>query len=223
MAEHGPVAGGVGLRGRARGPARCTAIRSFELAAVTCRIGRRRAADDLYPHHRVPLVLEELDLDRHGRTSTPRSSPTRTARRRPSSPRCASAASRVVDLSADFRLRDVDVYERWYGEHPRPELFGRGRLRAPRAATATRSARRPTSSPTPAASRPPRSSRSRRSRRTCRDVVIDAQDRRLGRRARARPRARTSWRSTRTSRPTASKGTATRRRSTRSSPALARR
>ena len=30
---------------------------------------------------------------------------------------------RVVDLSADFRLRDVDVWERWYGEtHAAPEL-----------------------------------------------------------------------------------------------------
>ncbi len=30
----------------------------------------------------------------------------------------------VVDLSADFRLGDVAVYEEWYGPHPAPELFG---------------------------------------------------------------------------------------------------
>ena len=30
----------------------------------------------------------------------------------------------VVDLSADFRLREMDTYERWYGEHGAPELFG---------------------------------------------------------------------------------------------------
>src|ERR671916_964025 len=29
----------------------------------------------------------------------------------------------VVDLSADFRLPDVGVYEEWYGEHPAPELL----------------------------------------------------------------------------------------------------
>src|SRR5690606_38976253 len=29
----------------------------------------------------------------------------------------------VVDLSADFRLRDVAVYERTYGPHPHPELL----------------------------------------------------------------------------------------------------
>ena len=32
--------------------------------------------------------------------------------------------ARVVDLSADFRLRSLATYERWYGEHPRPDLLG---------------------------------------------------------------------------------------------------
>jgi N-acetyl-gamma-glutamyl-phosphate reductase len=30
---------------------------------------------------------------------------------------------RVVDLSADFRLRDPSVYAEWYREHPAPELL----------------------------------------------------------------------------------------------------
>ncbi len=30
---------------------------------------------------------------------------------------------RVVDLSADFRLRSLAAYEHWYGEHPRPDLL----------------------------------------------------------------------------------------------------
>jgi N-acetyl-gamma-glutamyl-phosphate reductase len=30
---------------------------------------------------------------------------------------------KVVDLSADFRLRDLPLYERWYGEHGAPELL----------------------------------------------------------------------------------------------------
>ena len=33
---------------------------------------------------------------------------------------------RVVDLSADFRLRDRGIYEDWYGEHGAPALFGSG-------------------------------------------------------------------------------------------------
>jgi N-acetyl-gamma-glutamyl-phosphate reductase len=36
-----------------------------------------------------------------------------------------SAGAVVIDLSADFRLRDARAYERWYGvEHPAPELSG---------------------------------------------------------------------------------------------------
>ena len=30
---------------------------------------------------------------------------------------------RVFDLSADFRLRSLDTYTQWYGEHPHPELM----------------------------------------------------------------------------------------------------
>src|SRR5690242_10423301 len=38
---------------------------TFELRTVTARSDVGRRLDDLYPHHRVSLVLEELDLDRH--------------------------------------------------------------------------------------------------------------------------------------------------------------
>ena len=31
--------------------------------------------------------------------------------------------TRIVDISADFRLRDVSVYEEFYGKHPAPELI----------------------------------------------------------------------------------------------------
>lgn len=31
---------------------------------------------------------------------------------------------KVLDLSADFRLTDPSVYERWYGDHGAPDLFG---------------------------------------------------------------------------------------------------
>lgn len=33
------------------------------------------------------------------------------------------AGCRVVDLSADYRLKDKDVYEHWYQSHTSPELF----------------------------------------------------------------------------------------------------
>lgn len=34
------------------------------------------------------------------------------------------AGVRVVDLSADFRLRSVETYQHWYTRHPAPELLG---------------------------------------------------------------------------------------------------
>ncbi|MGB3681303.1 MAG: N-acetyl-gamma-glutamyl-phosphate reductase [Rubrobacteraceae bacterium] len=34
-----------------------------------------------------------------------------------------SGVGLVVDLSADFRLPDVEVYEEWYGKHPAPGLI----------------------------------------------------------------------------------------------------
>lgn len=38
----------------------------------------------------------------------------------------AASAERIVDLSADFRLRDAADYARWYGrEHPAPDWLGR--------------------------------------------------------------------------------------------------
>jgi N-acetyl-gamma-glutamyl-phosphate reductase len=44
-----------------------------------------------------------------------------------SAPLCVpflDAGARVIDLSADFRLRDADIYKSWYkAEHPRPELL----------------------------------------------------------------------------------------------------
>jgi len=34
------------------------------------------------------------------------------------------AGKKVIDLSADFRIKDVGVYEKWYGPHTRPGLIG---------------------------------------------------------------------------------------------------
>jgi N-acetyl-gamma-glutamyl-phosphate reductase len=35
-----------------------------------------------------------------------------------------NAGVRVVDCSADFRLKDAATYQKWYGEHPATELLG---------------------------------------------------------------------------------------------------
>ncbi|MFP3896742.1 MAG: N-acetyl-gamma-glutamyl-phosphate reductase [Anaerolineales bacterium] len=41
----------------------------------------------------------------------------------PYAQRVLEAGARCVDLSADFRLRDPDVYETWYTTHPAPKLI----------------------------------------------------------------------------------------------------
>lgn len=95
---------------------------TFELAAVTTRSDAGRRLDDLHPRYRVPLVLEELDLDRHGDVDAavvayPHGAASATVAE------LRERGVRVVDLSADFRLRELAVYERHYGEHAAPELL----------------------------------------------------------------------------------------------------
>jgi N-acetyl-gamma-glutamyl-phosphate reductase len=95
---------------------------SFALRTVTARSDVGRRLDDLYPHHRVPLVLEELDLDRHAQVDAavvayPHGAAAEIVAE------LVRRGVRVVDLSADFRLRDIAVYEEWYRPHPQPQLL----------------------------------------------------------------------------------------------------
>jgi N-acetyl-gamma-glutamyl-phosphate reductase len=90
--------------------------------AVTARSDVGRRLDDLYPHHRVPLVLEELDLDRHGDVDAAVVAYPHGAAA-PVVSALIEREVRVVDLSADFRLRDAAVYGEWYREHLAPELL----------------------------------------------------------------------------------------------------
>ncbi|MBA3327533.1 MAG: N-acetyl-gamma-glutamyl-phosphate reductase [Solirubrobacterales bacterium] len=95
----------------------------FALHAATSRSDAGRSLDALYPYHRVGLVLEELDLDRHGEVEAAIVAYPHGA----AAPVVAALLQRgvrVVDLSADFRLRDRAIYERWYGEHGAPDRFG---------------------------------------------------------------------------------------------------
>jgi N-acetyl-gamma-glutamyl-phosphate reductase len=95
---------------------------SFDLEAITSRSEVGRRLDDLYPHHRVPLVLEELDYDRHAGVDAavvayPHGAAAEVVAE------LVARDVRVVDLSADFRLRDPAVYEEWYRPHPAPQLI----------------------------------------------------------------------------------------------------
>jgi len=94
----------------------------FMLTTVTARSDVGTRLDQLYPHHRVPMLLQELDLDRHADVDAAIVA----------YPHGAAAevvvelhrlGVKVVDLSADFRLRDPAVYEEWYRPHPEPALI----------------------------------------------------------------------------------------------------
>jgi N-acetyl-gamma-glutamyl-phosphate reductase len=95
---------------------------SFELCVVTARTEAGQRLDELYPRYRVPLELEQLDLDRHGDVDAAIVAYPHAA----SAPVVAALRARgvrVCDLSADFRLRELATYEQWYGPHPHPELI----------------------------------------------------------------------------------------------------
>jgi N-acetyl-gamma-glutamyl-phosphate reductase len=95
----------------------------FELEAVTSRSDAGRRLDELYPHHRVDLVLDAYDADELGAIDAAIVAYPHGA----SAPVVAELHERgvkVIDLSADFRLRDLSIYAAHYVEHPHPELIG---------------------------------------------------------------------------------------------------
>ena len=97
----------------------------FELAHVTARSEAGARLDDIHPRTRVPMELESWDADVQSDVDAALVCwPHRVAA--PAVAELRERGVRVVDLSADFRLRDRGIYEDWYGEHGAPELFGQG-------------------------------------------------------------------------------------------------
>jgi N-acetyl-gamma-glutamyl-phosphate reductase len=94
----------------------------LELTLATARSDVGARLDQLYPRYRAPVELTELDLDRieevdaaivaypHGAAA-----PVVAALR--------GLGVLVVDLSADYRLRELPIYEQWYGPHGDPSLL----------------------------------------------------------------------------------------------------
>jgi N-acetyl-gamma-glutamyl-phosphate reductase len=96
----------------------------FELAAITSRSEAGRRLSDVHPRHRVPLVMEELDLEIHAQVDAAIVAYPHGA----AAPLVAALIERgvrVIDLSADFRLRDAAIYEHWYVTHSHPDLLER--------------------------------------------------------------------------------------------------
>ncbi|HYH62994.1 MAG TPA: N-acetyl-gamma-glutamyl-phosphate reductase [Solirubrobacterales bacterium] len=93
----------------------------LELARITSRSDIGARLDSIYPRHRVPLALEELETDDlSGFDGAIVAYPHGAAA--PVVQALSAAGVPAVDLSADFRIRDLATYGEWYGDHGAPEL-----------------------------------------------------------------------------------------------------
>jgi N-acetyl-gamma-glutamyl-phosphate reductase len=94
----------------------------LELAAATARTDAGTRLDRLYPRYRVPIELTELETESAGDyeaaiVAYPHGAAAEVVAR------FVEAGVPVVDVSADFRLHDLAVYEETYGDHTAPELL----------------------------------------------------------------------------------------------------
>jgi N-acetyl-gamma-glutamyl-phosphate reductase len=94
---------------------------SLELARITARTDAGKRLDELYPQYGVDLVLEEPSAEGgEGIDAAIVAYPHGAAA--PVVAALRADGVKVVDLSADFRLHDLDTYAAWYGEHAAPDL-----------------------------------------------------------------------------------------------------
>jgi N-acetyl-gamma-glutamyl-phosphate reductase len=94
----------------------------LELATVTSRSDVGTRLSDLYPRHRVPLVLEEFEPDRVAEVADAALVAYPHGAAAPAVKGLRERGLKVVDLSADFRL-EQGRYESYYQPHGAPELL----------------------------------------------------------------------------------------------------
>jgi N-acetyl-gamma-glutamyl-phosphate reductase len=95
---------------------------ALELTVLTARSDAGKRLRDVYPRHRVDLVMEEFDADRvaEAADAVVLGYPHKAAA--PVVVALRERGVKVVDLSADFRL-SRELYEREYQAHEAPELL----------------------------------------------------------------------------------------------------
>jgi N-acetyl-gamma-glutamyl-phosphate reductase len=98
---------------------------SVSLAVITSRSEAGTRVADMFPHLRGRLELEFTEPDESALSECDVvffATPNGTAMR--AVPDLLERGVRVIDLAADFRLKDAAVWETWYGEpHACPELL----------------------------------------------------------------------------------------------------
>jgi N-acetyl-gamma-glutamyl-phosphate reductase len=97
----------------------------FELAAVTSEQRAGQPVGEAFPALRgqLDLAFEPADAGRLAKRVELAFAALPHAASAPQVRDLRKAGIAVVDISADFRLRDPDVYRAWYGEHAAPELL----------------------------------------------------------------------------------------------------
>ncbi|HXV36321.1 MAG TPA: N-acetyl-gamma-glutamyl-phosphate reductase [Myxococcota bacterium] len=98
----------------------------FELAVATSEQRAGARVSDAFPAFRglIDLRFEPNDPARIAKRVELAFCALPHAASAPTVAALRAAGIRVLDLSADFRLRDADTYRAWYGEHKAAELLG---------------------------------------------------------------------------------------------------
>lgn len=101
------------------------AHKEVELSVITSRSEAGQAVSSLYPNLRghVDINFSEPDLDELSKCDVVFfATPNGTAMKMAS--QLLDAGAKVIDLAADFRLKDTAVWEQWYGmEHACPDVL----------------------------------------------------------------------------------------------------
>lgn len=95
-----------------------------EVVAITSRSEKGKPVSELYPNLRgaLDLSFSEPDIEQLGQCdavffATPHGVAQNTV------PDILATGAKVIDLSADFRIRDIDLWEKWYSQpHAAKEL-----------------------------------------------------------------------------------------------------
>lgn len=94
----------------------------IEIAALTANAHAGKPIEQVYPHlsgYDLPPLVTNDEVDWHqidiAFCGLPHATSALVIKDLPET-------VRIIDMSADFRLRDTATYEQWYGKHPAPEL-----------------------------------------------------------------------------------------------------
>ena len=99
---------------------------NVEIAALTANTHAGKAMGEVFPHFfmlDLPRLIEWEKVDWSGLDAVFCGLPHGTTQEIIAAVLTANPAIKILDMSADFRLRDKDVYAQWYGHaHRAPEL-----------------------------------------------------------------------------------------------------